>query len=529
MFEKISGSGKREIFHRYAAIFFLSVIAFSLPVSLFLLSSGMIGLAANWLLEGRFAEKWERLKGNPALGWFLLIYPVHLLWLLNTSDFVFGMHDVRIKLPLLVMPLVIGSSRPLSRSGLRTVFYFFLLGCLLATILAIFRYTGILYTKNQDVRNISGSLSHIRLALMINLCVFLLWDLAGDKDIKRIRMILLILAAWFLAFLFFLKSMTGIVVFILVLIFLALRYRSIIRKPLFKALFWVAIILVPSFLTAYGYYAVKKFYSLHLPPEGPLEKKTRDGNDYWHDPSSKAIENGFPVNLYICEKELRTAWNVRSSISYDSLDRLHQPLRSTLIRYLASKGLRKDQEGVKALTQEDISHIESGMANCIYANRLGIYPYVYRIIWEIHDYRTGGNPSGHSITQRLEYYRTAWYIFRKNPWFGTGTGDVAVSFKQAYEEMHSVLLPEWRLRAHNQFLTFLLTFGMIGFFIVLAAMLMPVILLWKKLDFTDLAFLIIAALSMINEDTLETHAGVSFVAFFMALLIFGRDKKERTS
>jgi O-antigen ligase len=514
----------RKLFHTWAYIFFLSLLAVSMPVSFFLLSLSMIGLAGNWIVEGNFRVKWDKIKENRALVLFLMIYPVHLIWMINTSDYVYGLHDLRIKLPLLVLPLVIGTSDYLSEKKLRLVLFAFLAGCLLAGILAVFRYTGIIPVNNPDVRNISGSLSHIRLALMVNLAFFLtLWMLKVTNG-KRFRLILILLALWFLLFIFFLKSLTGLVVLLLVTLMLGWQESQKSRTRWKRRLYNLSLFLLPALVLVYVINVIDRFYPDTSAEFATLESNTMQGIPYSHDTLAGALENGHYVWIYYCEPELRLAWNTRSVFPYDSLDRLGQGIRFTLIRYITSKGLRKDKSGVEALTDEDVRRIEGGMANYIFADRLSLYPYVYRVIWEIDAYRRGENPSGHSITQRFEYNRAAWYIFRQHPLFGTGTGDVAVSFKTAYEEMDSQLTERWRLRAHNQYITFLLTFGLAGFILVMAGLLGPVVILWKRLDRVDLVFLVIAALSMFNEDTLETHAGVSFIAFFAALLLFGKEK-----
>ncbi|MFN8208880.1 MAG: O-antigen ligase family protein [Bacteroidales bacterium] len=514
----------RKRFHTGSYLFFLSLLALSLPVSFFLLSLAMIGLAMNWILEGEFRMKWSKLKENKALMFFMLIYPVHLIWMINTSDFEYGVHDLRIKLPLLVLPLVTGTSNYLSEKKLRIVFLAFITGCFLAGILAVFRYTGIIHVNNPDVRNISGSLSHIRLALMVNLAFFLALDMVKKTDDRRFRLLLIILAIWFLLFLFFLKSLTGLVVLLLVSIMIGYQEGRKSGSVWKGRLYNFSLFLLPALVISYVIFVTDRFYPNTSGEFSALESHTSGGLPYSHDTTAGALENGHYVWIYFCEPELRQAWNLRSGFKYDSLDRQGQEIRFTLIRYLTSKGLRKDRAGVEALTNEDVCQIEGGMANYIYADRISLYPYIYRVIWEIDAYRRGENPSGHSITQRFEYSRAAWYIIRHHPLFGTGTGDVAVSFKAAYDEMQSQLTQRWRLRAHNQYITFLLTFGLTGFILVMAGLLGPVVILWKRLDRIDLIFLVIAGLSMFNEDTLETHAGVSYVAFFIALLLFGREK-----
>jgi hypothetical protein len=80
------------------------------------------------------------------------------------------------------------------------------------------------------------------------------------------------------------------------------------------------------------------------------------GNLYHHDFEQGLRENGHLVYVYVCEEELRQEWNKRSEIKYDD-DLNGYILGSTLIRYLASKGYRKDSVGVSKLTSDDIELI----------------------------------------------------------------------------------------------------------------------------------------------------------------------------
>ena len=105
--------------------------------------------------------------------------------------------------------------------------------------------------------------------------------------------------------------------------------------------------------------------------------------------------------------------------------------------------------------------------------------------------------------------------------FGVGTGDVADAFNRQYREMNSSLSEEWRLRAHNQYLTFLISFGLIGFLLVMTSLVFPV---FKEKGISNIRFLVFIAIiliSMMNEDTFETSAGAMFASFFYALFLFG--------
>jgi len=251
---------------------------------------------------------------------------------------------------------------------------------------------------------------------------------------------------------------------------------------------------------------------------------TANGQLYSHDTLNLQAENGYLTWIYVCEMELEGAWNARSTFDYAGNDTRGHELRYTLIRYLTSRGLRKDSAGVAMLSEEDISWIEKGVANIMFTEGFTFYRMFYELVWQVDYYMHGGNPSGHSVTQRIEYARAGWMIFREHPVFGVGTGDVPDAFARQYEKMGSILSEEWRLRAHNQYLTFLIAFGTVGFILVMISLICPAIMEGGFSGFRFVIFMSIAFLSMISEDTLETSAGAMFFSFFYALLIFGTKK-----
>ncbi|MGC9341984.1 MAG: O-antigen ligase family protein, partial [Bacteroidales bacterium] len=153
-------------------------------------------------------------------------------------------------------------------------------------------------------------------------------------------------------------------------------------------------------------------------------------------------------------------------------------------------------------------------------------PRVYEVIWEIDGYLRGGDPSGHSIAQRIAYLNGARSIFLSHPFIGVGTGDVQSSFDRYYKKNESKLDQHYRRRAHNQYITFLITFGIVGFILSMIFLLSPVFIEKRWKDYLFIVFFFIALLSMLNEDTLETQTGVSFIMFFYCLFLFGREKKE---
>jgi hypothetical protein len=228
------------------------------------------------------------------------------------------------------------------------------------------------------------------------------------------------------------------------------------------------------------------------------------------------------VWLYICRKELKQEWKKRSTLDYEGMDKKGQPIKGTLIRYLTSCGYRKDSVGVSKLNAEDIKMIEKGFTNRIYKKKLSLYPRLYELFWEVESYIRYGNPSGHSFTQRIEYIKNAIGVIKRHFWLGTGIGDVNDEIKWQYKHDNSVLDQKWQLRAHNQFVTFFLTFGLIGFLMLISTFVITLITEKSNIDFITYTFLLIVMLSMLNEDTLETQAGLNFFALFFSIFIFSK-------
>ena len=494
------------------------LIAASMPLSMFGMSVGILVLLGNWLLEGNFSNKYRLARENPSLWLIVSVYLVHLLWLLHSTDLHYGLQDVRIKLPLVVLPLIVATSSPPGRRGMKIIIGCFILALLVSSAITVSILAGWYPYPITDARQTSLFISHIRLALMANLGLFAAaWYLfRQDEPVYRYeRYYYTFSLTGLLLFVFLLKSLTGIVVLFILILF-TLGWMAAKHRRWRHLLFLLTSLLI-LILAGYLVYAVDRFYRIDNLNPAQLATHTAAGNPYTNHTDQAIVENGHYVWIYICEPELRKAWNKRSRLPYDGMDAKQQGLRYTLIRYLASRGLRKDAEGVARLSENDIHHIEAGMANYLYADRWRLYPYVYRVIWEIDVYRKGDNPSGHSVTQRFVYLLAAMNIIRGHLFTGVGTGDVQKAFDAQYAGNFSYMAAEWRKRAHNQFVTFCISFGIIGAAWIIFALYLPVIRNGPRAGYLAWVFILIITLSMMNEDTLETHAGVTFFSFFYAL------------
>ena len=146
-------------------------------------------------------------------------------------------------------------------------------------------------------------------------------------------------------------------------------------------------------------------------------------------------------------------------------------------------------------------------------------------LWEYKVYQETRDANGGSNAQRFVYWNIAWDIFKTAPVMGIGTGDVADAFNSYYLAHPNLLQQQYQHRTHNQYLTFLLTFGVIGFILFMLVVFYPLFYKRKYLDYFYIVFFIAFALSLLTEDTLETQAGVTFYALFNCLFLFAKPEE----
>ncbi len=512
----------------------LLILAISLPCSKYFTSIAQFMITINWLYDGfflnKFPEYWLNLKQRKSAILLISIFLLHILGLIYTTDFQYAFHDIKIKLPLLIFPLVLSTIETFEYKHIKTILIIFAGSVFVTSLIGIFRYYNIDNQMDVDNNALAVFISHIRFSLLIDIAIFSLGYFIYRSNILVEKLAYVLVILWLTFFLFLLQSLTGIIVF-LILILMSFIVLIIKRKRFyFKVISGIFILASFLIIGIYLFSLIHHFYNVEKVDFQSLPKKTANGNSYLHDTLNRQIENGHYICLNICEKELKTEWNKRSIKKYDIETKEGQDLKSILLRYLTAKGLRKDSVGVSKLTQHDISLIESGYPNPIYANRWSFTPKIYQLLWVIDVYKKGGNPSGHSVTQRIEYLRAAFGIIENNFFFGVGTGDVPKAFENQYVAMKTRLLPEFRHRAHNQYVTFFITFGFFGFLWFLLALIYPAIFEDKFNNYLFIVFFVTACISMFNEDTLETQAGVTFFAFFYTFFaIFIKSNKMITN
>jgi len=376
-------------------------------------------------------------------------------------------------------------------------------------------------TENFSVHKI-GLISHIRFSFQLILIIwFFVFLIQNNYDTLKlwVKIGLVTLLLYYLSFLLFQQSLTGLVAFG-ASIFFYLILLVFQLKRVYKIIFSILAVAIISIPVLYVTQVINSFYNIEQVDENTIARQTELGNMYKHDFQNPMVENGNYVNLFVCEKEMREEWNKISEFKYDSIGINGYIVHSTLIRYLTSKGLKKDAGGILALNKQDIRNVESGVANVIYQSRKhSLYPRIYQTVWEYYVYSHTGDANYQSFSQRIEFAKAAISIIRENFWFGVGTGNWKEKFRETYENNGSNLNEKLYASSHNQYLNYLVKFGIVGFLLIMFFLIYPVIKTRSYKDSLFLIFLVFMFFANFADSNFESHMGSSFFLFFYCLFL----------
>ena len=492
--------------HTYLHLFGLSAVAIGIPLNKIVMSLGMMFVVLNLLLEGDFKSYFKNLKTNKAylliLGFFLL-HVVSILW---TSNFDYFFNDLRVKLPILILPTVIVAKPILDKFYLKIILWCISTSTIIVSFINYLTYQQVFGEHiYDDIRGMSLFSSHVRLAIIISIVIVILVSFLKRKK-NSLNILLIVLILWLTYYTIYSQVLSGILT-----LFTGLSTFIIIK--LWDKRKWLLIptFSIPAFIILSLLIWVFSPVEINRSDYKKLVPQSENGNDYKHEFLFISPVNNQPTHLYVCNIEIDNGWKHYSKIPIDSIDQKGQPIKETLIRYMFSKNLRKDSVGLTQLSQTDILRIEQGISSERKNNLLSrLYGVKYQII-------NSFDPNGHSILQRMEFWKTGWQIATKNFIIGTGSGDVQDEFDKQYIINNSQLRIENQKRAHNYFLSTLLTFGIIGLLYFLWTMLYFIRVNFENKTIIGLVFMVIILTSFLVEDTIETQTGITLFGLFFGL------------
>ena len=415
------------------------------------------------------------------------------------------------------MVLVVSSSRQIPANRLNTLLTLFVLSVLFTSVLGFIGYFSGLIVYSRDL---SVFVLHVHLSMMIVMAIFLFPWLCKQMKCKRIEYHFSILVSlWLIVFLFIMSTLTGILSLLGVCLFFLSRF--VYQKPVLSRIAAVSIALIA--LAGIGIYIVlqvtKPLYRVVDPDPETLNELTAEGNSYSHYLNGDMRENGHLVYIFISNKELREAWSKRSNFDFDSLDEAGNKIRFTIYRYLSSKGLRKDKEGLQSIDQHEVEAIERGVINYLHLNWSPFYVRLHQTIWELQEYQRKRDPEGHSLAIRIEIWKATVAAIKERPLIGWGTGDVLHAIDFGLSSINSKVEDHGLRHPHNQFLHILVMLGITGLIVIFTLLFLFVKTSGASRFLPFNVFLVIIFVSMLGNSPFDSQTPINFFLFFS--LAFG--------
>jgi hypothetical protein len=488
-------------------------LAIGLPTNKVVLSIASLWILLLVLLEGKYKLYLERIRNQQVIFPLIALLFLQVISFCWSHDLNYALKDFNTKLPLYSIPIVMlvePLQAPIKR--IRTLQIFV---CTMF-ITSFYNFGSFIHLWGNhiydDIRGMSLLISHIRYALMITMAAACsLYWLKTDST-KR-KWIWFVLLGWFIFYTYYAQILSGVMTLIGVLIvWIILEIKA--RKNKWFTRITIGFGILVSIGISVGLYFFFQPQKMKISLKN-LPWVTQEGNRYYYQWNQLELENGYPIYYFWCQEEMEKEWNKRSKINYDSLDLKGQRIEATIIRYVTSKGMYKDGAAIRKLSSQDIQNIEQGIPTIV-GTQGG---FMERLAGLKNEFVDNQNPNGQSISQRFLYWKTGLKILQKNWLIGVGAGDVDLAFQMQYVKDHSQLIPENRLRTHNQYITYAISFGIAGICVFIWLLFRFWRCNWKQNHQLALYFVVIAALSFLVEDTLETQMGVTFFAFFYGFFL----------
>jgi hypothetical protein len=487
----------RRVYIFLVCLLFMGLTLGTVPTSIpqFLLSG-------YWLLTGNFKEKFRNFFNQKSFVLWSILWIWHIAGMLWTENSAAGWNDVRIKIPMLLVPLLIGSFKPFEFHEIKWIFYSFLIGL---TVNLFWSNFYMWMNCPNDPREASRYMSHIRLGyLIITALLFMIYIFQKERTHKWLYFGVTILCLYSIYNLGILSAVAYAAA-----CFPFLPYYFIKKNHRFK-LYVISVAFLSSAL--FLVYVGKFYLNFFKEKDIPYNKMVNAGG-YLHYPEQHLIENGFNAGINIASDELLREWNRRFPENPLSI---YNPQFFGLIRYMASLGLTKDSSGFSKLSDSDLSNIMSGISNYKYPALSGIGKKLYDMFYSFRQIYYMKNKSGSSAGMRLYYWQIGLNVIKENWLLGCGTGDVLDEMKKIF--VNDYIDPEWMKRPHQQFISIWAALGVAGFILFLIIMFNPVFSGFAKNSIPFFLIWLGFILSFLYEDTLETQTGVSYVVFFYVLL-----------
>lgn len=509
----------REQFHHIIYLLGTIALVVSLPLSHFAMGLVAFILLLNWIAEWNWKDKWQNLHAHKEFLVFSGLFVACLLGLIKTENWAFASHNVLSKLPLLMAPIVVATSRPFTHKEMRYILHAFITStifcCVCSTIYWATHTVG-------NIREISIFIDHIRFSLCIDLsisfCLFFLLKEETKSSWQVWTYIALIVGQIF--YLLLAQTLTGIVILGALILFYLLYALFTMQKGRTRTILLTMAALAIVLGTAYTTDVCISYFKDK--DKNITATQTAMGNDYEFN-ADTPLENGHRIGYYVCRPEMQSAWSLRSDTLYDEY------LEQTLIRYLNSKGLHKDYAGVMALEEQDIRNVERHIANYDYTRPLGLRRALYPNFFSYSMFKHYHYIDNSTLLQRFELWQASWAVIKDNWFLGVGIGDFKTAMDEQLAAQNSPIAYKLNRGSHNQWLTYWLMGGILLALYFLFTLVYPFFKMRDRITMIYIALIIILFISALTEDTLETQTGRLLFCVFVPLLLHANLTPEKKS
>lgn len=141
----------------------LLLIAIIFPLHKVLTSVPFAVMVLNWLLRGQWSDKWAKLKNTKTVWWNIAYYALLVIGLLYTENLAVGLAGLKVKISILLLPLVMATSPALNKKQFRYVLLAFVLSCSVSIVWAY------IYAAMQHLDGLRGAFYYQKLMKYTNI------------------------------------------------------------------------------------------------------------------------------------------------------------------------------------------------------------------------------------------------------------------------------------------------------------------------------------------------------------------------
>lgn len=123
------------------------------------------------------------------------------------------------------------------------------------------------------------------------------------------------------------------------------------------------------------------------------------------------------------------------------------------------------------------------------------------------------------IKMRKKLWSSSIEVFKNNWLIGVGAGDFKDELEKVYKKNHYRIQYRMHMNSHNQYISYLVSHGIIGLFLFLTYLFYPLILFYRKKRLFFLLTMLFFMMCLTTESYFYTNKGVILMAFFITLMV----------